>query len=100
MLKSQCTRAQVPVCHRNCFRIEQNGNQAVVTKQILLSAIVVIGLGLNNVGQLAAQNYPTRPIKLITPNSPGSPPDLIARLVAQRLSTTIGPAIVDNRPGA
>src|SRR5882724_4457951 len=80
--------------------LNKNGEQAVVTKHILLSAIVVFGLGLNNVGQLAAQSYPTRPIKLITPNSPGSPPDLIARLVAQRLSTTIGTAIVDNRPGA
>jgi tripartite-type tricarboxylate transporter receptor subunit TctC len=74
--------------------------RTVVTKQILVGAIAAIGLGLNLIGQLAAQTYPTRPIKLITPNSPGSPPDLIARVVAQRLSTTLGSVIVDNRPGA
>jgi tripartite-type tricarboxylate transporter receptor subunit TctC len=72
----------------------------VTTKQILLCAIATIGVGLTLSDQLAAQSYPTRPIKLITPNSPGSPPDLIARLIGQRLSATLGATIVDNRPGA
>jgi tripartite-type tricarboxylate transporter receptor subunit TctC len=72
----------------------------VLTRKILVSAIVAIGVGLHNVDQLTAETYPTRPIKLVTPNSAGSPPDVIARIVAQRLATTIGTVIVDNRPGA
>src|SRR4051794_21717050 len=87
-------------CARIWFQIDQKGERTVLTRKIWVSAIVFIGVGLHNVGQLAAETYPTRPIKLVTPNSAGSPPDVIARIVAQRLATTIGPVIVDNRPGA
>ncbi|MEA2995632.1 MAG: hypothetical protein QOG74_1181, partial [Alphaproteobacteria bacterium] len=47
-----------------------------------------------------AQPYPNRPIKLIVPFPPGGPVDVMARLVAQRLSQSLGPIIIDNRPGA
>lgn len=49
----------------------------------------------------AAQVYPTRPIRLIIPQSAGGSTDVIARVVAQRMSEGLGQAvIVDNRPGA
>lgn len=45
-------------------------------------------------------HYPNRPICMIVPTTAGSPTDVMARLVAQSLSTTIGqPALVENRPG-
>jgi tripartite-type tricarboxylate transporter receptor subunit TctC len=47
-----------------------------------------------------AQSYPTRPIKLIAPFPAGGSVDIMARLVAQRLSATLGQVIVENRPGA
>jgi tripartite-type tricarboxylate transporter receptor subunit TctC len=52
-------------------------------------------------GPAAAQDYPTRPIRMITPFTPGSPVDVIARLVAQHLSVQLGQSVVvENKPGA
>jgi tripartite-type tricarboxylate transporter receptor subunit TctC len=49
----------------------------------------------------AAQSYPTKPIRLIVPISPGGGLDYIARAVAQKVSENVGQAIVvDNRGGA
>jgi len=48
-----------------------------------------------------AQTYPVRPVRLIVTTPAGSSPDIIARLIALRLSERFGqPFIVDNRPGA
>jgi tripartite-type tricarboxylate transporter receptor subunit TctC len=47
-----------------------------------------------------AEPYPNRPIKLIAPFPAGGPVDVMARLVADRLSQNLGTVVVDNRPGA
>jgi tripartite-type tricarboxylate transporter receptor subunit TctC len=47
-----------------------------------------------------AQVYPARVIKLITPFPAGGPVNVMARLVADRLSQSVGTVVVDNRPGA
>jgi tripartite-type tricarboxylate transporter receptor subunit TctC len=49
----------------------------------------------------AQQAYPSRPIKIIVPAPPGGAIDLIARVVGDKLSTSMGqPVVIDNRPGA
>src|SRR4051812_13277986 len=46
------------------------------------------------------QTYPNGPMKLIVPTSPGGVTDVMARIVSQRLSESLGQnVIVDNRPG-
>ncbi|MDB5808490.1 MAG: hypothetical protein JWN94_612 [Betaproteobacteria bacterium] len=48
-----------------------------------------------------AQNYPTKPIRMIMPNAPGSANDTLGRIVAAHLSDALGQQIViDNRAGA
>jgi len=48
-----------------------------------------------------AQSYPSRPIRIVVPLTPGGSNDLVARIAAERLTARLGqPAIVDNKPGA
>jgi len=47
-----------------------------------------------------AQQYPSTPIKLIVPQPPGGPTDTVARMLAQKLSASLGqPLVIENRPG-
>ena len=48
----------------------------------------------------AQDKYPSKPIRLIVSFPPGGPLDVMARLTAQMLSTSLGQMIVDNKPGA
>jgi tripartite-type tricarboxylate transporter receptor subunit TctC len=46
-------------------------------------------------------NWPNRPIKVVVPYGPGSSPDVIARIVGEKLSARLGqPVVVENRAGA
>src|SRR5437879_6238266 len=48
-----------------------------------------------------AQSWPARPIHMIVPFPVGSSPDLIARILTEKLAPALGqPVVVENRPGA
>jgi len=56
---------------------------------------------LAGIGAAQAQDYPTRPVKLVVPFGPGGPTDVAARLVSQIAQSELGATIVvENRPGA
>ena len=49
----------------------------------------------------SGQDYPTRPVTLVAPSTPGSAPDVLSRIIARRLSEQLGQqVVVMNRPGA
>ena len=66
-----------------------------------LSAALALGLAALAAGAAAAQPYPTRPIKMVVPHTPGGPVDVAARIVSQQLPRVLGQsAIIENRAGA
>ena len=69
----------------------------MIARRSLIAVAVLAGIAL----PASAQDYPSRPIRMITPFTPGSPVDVVARLMAQHLGTKLGQnVVVDNRPGA
>jgi len=66
-----------------------------------MKRLLVLALAAGFASLTSAQPYPTKPIKLVAPSTPGDAPDVIARLVADKLSTALGQqVVVENRPGA
>jgi tripartite-type tricarboxylate transporter receptor subunit TctC len=56
---------------------------------------------LTTVGVQAQTVFPSKPINMIVPFPPGGPTDLVARVIAQKMSESMGqPVVVDNRGGA
>ena len=72
-----------------------------MTKARKLVPIPIVLAALFAVASARAQDYPDRPVKIIVPTPPGGPVDVIARLTANSLQTSLGKAfVVENRPGA
>jgi len=70
-------------------------------ERVFSAVLVAASFWLSGDAAAQAQSYPLRPIRIIVPTPAGGPVDVIARLVGNTLSSTIGqPAVIDNRPGA
>ena len=71
----------------------------LISKRSARALTVLFLAGLCSVA--AAQNYPSKPIRMILPFPPGAPSDMVGRVVAQKLAEQLGENVIpDNRPGA
>jgi tripartite-type tricarboxylate transporter receptor subunit TctC len=69
----------------------------MISRRTLMLAMIASGLA----SPAAAADYPARPVRMIAPFTPGSPVDVVARLLAQHLSIQLKQSVVvENRPGA
>jgi tripartite-type tricarboxylate transporter receptor subunit TctC len=77
---------------------KSKGGVTVVRRSIVLGLVATLTLVVSPTVQ--AQDYPSRPIRVIVPFGPGGP-DTLARIVGQQLSTQMGqPFVIENKPGA
>ncbi|APW39391.1 hypothetical protein RD110_21015 [Rhodoferax koreense] len=66
-----------------------------------LLGLLAMGVATDGIAQQPAPAFPSKPIRFIVPYPPGGGTDIVARLVAAKMSTALGqPVLVDNKPGA
>ncbi|WP_415838097.1 tripartite tricarboxylate transporter substrate-binding protein, partial [Polaromonas hydrogenivorans] len=64
-------------------------------------ATVIAAAALTATGALCAQTFPSKPITIVVPASPGGAIDLAARLIGQKMTESMGqPVMIDNKAGA
>jgi len=70
--------------------------------RMILLGLVAVSLGAaHSFGAAQAQDYPSRAVKIIVPTPPGGPVDVVGRITANYLQTTLGKAfVIENRAGA
>jgi tripartite-type tricarboxylate transporter receptor subunit TctC len=65
----------------------------------LMASLTFVALGQS--GQVLAQNWPSKPIRIVLQFPPGGSTDVVARILAKELTASLGqPVIVENKPGA
>ena len=68
---------------------------------ICLAFSTAAPFGTRVAAQTAAPEWPTKPVKILIPFGPGSTPDLVGRMIADRLAQKLGqPFVVEDKPGA
>jgi len=67
----------------------------------LLCLLMTIGVTVASVPVADAQSFPTRPIRIVVPTSPGGLLDTVIRPLGQKVNEGLGqPLVIENRPGA
>src|SRR6478752_6428002 len=73
----------------------------ITIRSIARHMLMTLPLLSNGVFTAQAETYPSNLIRIVVPTGPGTPPDVIGRVIATELSETKGwRMVVENRPGA
>src|SRR6201991_4231845 len=74
----------------------------MLTESLMFRILVSVAVGLRALVELAhAQNWPSRPVRIVVPSPPAGGTDIIARVLAENFSKSFGQQFfVENRPGA
>jgi tripartite-type tricarboxylate transporter receptor subunit TctC len=71
-----------------------------LSRRVILGSVCLLAVAVTT-ASAHAEAYPSNTIRIVVPTGPGSPPDIISRIIADELSASEGwRVIVENRPGA
>ena len=80
-------------------RLRPTAGGEVLMQQWMMIAGAIAGFALQTAASAAARDYPERPITLIVPQAPGGGNDVIARILAETMSRTLGQQIISGGGG-
>jgi len=70
-------------------------------RSIFAGALLAAAFAASQTAAQSTPAYPTKPIRMIVHSPPGAAPDVVARIIGERLGLALGqPIVVENRPGA
>src|SRR5258708_25092523 len=82
-------------CLGRSARRRERASMAFVKGSMLLVAMALSS------GNVLAQSYPAKPVRIVVPYTPGGTVDIVARMIGERLAETLGRTfVIDNRAGA
>src|SRR5215475_1473321 len=85
------------ICPGHARAIMPRGEDTMWHRQLFAAAVALLAID----GNALPQGWPSKPVHVIVPVTPGSAIDIVARTISDQLTTQLGqPFVVENRTGA